>query len=263
MGEKYADCDIVEMRDDQAYKALMVMNIQAQSLTEVEEAEGIKSMMERFEWSQERVSKEFGKAQRWISYRLSLLSMDEEVQEFVSTRVLTGTHAREIAQLPKDSQSSIARQVVEEKLSTRETAELVKRINHPQAVVEEKAPEPIQKIDEKPAEFNDEGTIFESENKQEPQIKPYTMPEFQDKHEEKRIIAVHDFLLKVKNFQAELDIHNSIIEDMVVIGRENEALYAINKITERLQFISLHITNTQSRPLEGKKGEVVAFKKQA
>lgn len=132
MGETHADCDIVEMTDEQAYKALMTANIQAHSLSEVEEAEGIKHMVDAYEWSQERVAKEFGKSQKWISFRLSLLDTDDSVKDGLSTRVLTGTHAREIAQLPQEKQSEVVAKVVEEKLSTRETAELVKMINNRQ-----------------------------------------------------------------------------------------------------------------------------------
>lgn len=131
IGEKYADCDLIDMTDEEAYRALMVTNIQAQTLSEIEEAEGIKSMMEKFNWTQSQVAKEFGKSQKWVSFRLSLLKLDESVQENLSTRVLTATHAREIAQLPTEQQAEVVQKIIDENRSTRETAELVKEIIHP------------------------------------------------------------------------------------------------------------------------------------
>jgi ParB family chromosome partitioning protein len=126
-GRISAECDVLELDDEQAFKALMVANIQAQSLTEIEEAEGIRRMMEEFEWSQGRVAKEFGKSQQWVSYRLALIqNLALEVQELVTTRVVNPTQAREIAQAPKELQSAIADKVVKEDLSTRETEALVK-----------------------------------------------------------------------------------------------------------------------------------------
>src|SRR5690606_1711440 len=108
LGEKYADCDIIEMTDEQAYRALMVANIQAQTLTEIEEAEGIKNMIESHKWTQERVAKEFGKSQDWVSLRLKLLTLDGPVKEMLTNRFVSATQASFIAKLPQDKQTEVA-----------------------------------------------------------------------------------------------------------------------------------------------------------
>lgn len=241
-GEKVADCDVVEMSDETAYKVLMVMNIQAQSLTEIEEAEGIKHMMELFEWNQERVAKEFGKSQKWVSFRLSLLNLEESVQENVSTRVLSVTHAREIAQLPQQKQAEVAQKVVDEKLSTRETADLVKTITQKEVVL----------VDRSTGEILEEETTRQIDDKfKQREAKDYRVIE-----------DVHDFILAIKDFHLDIQPLPNVIEAIVELGRSTETIGYINQVEGKLKWLRTQIANARDRP-EGSatQDNVIEFRK--
>lgn len=276
MGEKYADVDIIEMNDEQAYKALMTANIQSQSLSEVEEADGIKHMMDTYEWTQDRVAKEFGKSQVWVNRRLDLLHLDAGIQEQIITRVITATHGREIGQLPPEKQPDVARQVVEEKLSTRQTAELVKQINNPQiddsTNYREFQDSPLtdlrsesQKDVKRPLETSHQ---FDGQSETIPQIddrldhpKPEETRLYADP-DMKRISEMNGFILKLKDIELDLQPHVSVMDSLVEFNRSDEALRELDKIAFRLDWMRKHITNAKAR-LEGGTGEgtVLEFKR--
>ena len=269
-----AECDIVEMTDEQAYQALMVTNIQAQSLSELEEAEGIKHMIDSFEWTQDRAAKEFGKTKMWVSYRLSLLGLSDEVKESVNARLLTVTHAREIAQLPQEQQPEVAKKVVEEKLSTRETADLVKQFTHPKTEVSE----PVINLMNSSPELTDNLSVSEPKSQQDIGSEPTIVnlspiePELVAKKEispqsselndvdKKRIERAHDYLLALENFIVDVQPIHGVIETLVELGRAYESIQLIDRINEKLQFARLHIQNASTKT-EGAKGEVVEFRR--
>lgn len=266
LGETYADCDIVDMTDEQAYKALMTANIQAHSLSEIEEAEGIKHMMESFEWTQDRVAKEFGKSQVWVNRRLDLLNLQPEIQEQIITRVITATHGRELGQLPVDKQPEAIKKVVEEKLSTRETAELVKQITAPinEVSAERKIAlnEPVPRNDDQliHRELPDSSTAFEIHT-QIDEPKPEERRLYSDP-DMRRISEMNGFILKLKDIALDLQPHESIMDDLVEYSRSNEALYELDKIVNRVEWMRKHITNAKARQ-DGTatEGQVLEFRR--
>lgn len=251
MGEKYADCDIVEMSDEEAYRALMTANIQSHSLSEVEEAEGIKHMMDAFEWTQERVAKEFGKTQNWISMRLGLLKLESPVKEMIIARAINPSQARYINSLPEDKQEEIALKVADEGLSSRETAELVKEIIHPIVRDEIRTEPEIQEQLETNHQIEDR-----SDQPKPEETRLYADPDM------KRISEMNGFILKLKDIALDLQPHTSIMDDLVEYNRSDEALHVLEKIAFRMEWMRKHITNAKSRKEGGgSEGTLLEFKR--
>lgn len=262
LGHSTADCDVVEMTDEQAYKALMTANIQSQSLSEIEEAEGIKHMIDAYEWTQGRVAKEFGKGQVWVNRRLDLLNLEPQIQEQIITRVITATHGREIGQLPKEVQGVVTRQVVEEKLSTRETADLVKKINNP--LIEDSSTEfeiQTESIDEiRPLEIVEELTVkltvsptnhqigdqLDTELKSEfsatnPQFQGKSLPTISSRHSSNRIRA-SDYITKFYEFLANLD--DETIDGIIELDETSHFLAVIDKAQDQLNWMRAKVTKS-------------------
>lgn len=249
-----ADCDVVEMDDEQAYKALMVTNIQAQTLSEIEEAEGIRYMMDSFEWSQQRVSVEFGKSQKWVSFRLSFLNLDEMVKDNLSTRVLTPTHAREIAQLPIEIQTEVANKVIDEGLSTRETADLVKR-HYPNRATSDGLDNVTTTLEP------DIPTVRQSNA---PTSAHFEIPQQkEDVAVMERIKLGSELILNVKTLQNQIFPHSWVIESLIEFNRADEAVKTIDKLKEHLDYLRLHITNAQARLNKDTQveGKILEFKR--
>lgn len=262
IGEKYAECDVVDMTDDQAYKALMITNIQAKSLTEIEEAEGIKHMIDLYEWTQDRVSKEFGKSQNWVNMRLGLLNLAEPIKELIIARAINTSHARYIGKLPQEQQEEAITHVIEKNLSTRETAELVKDITHFQEVQDEIHTEP-QKNEFRTLETEREiHTELDEEKENEPEIHasyPITPRNLTGTYQERKEAA--DVLLKIR--LAIVDMSNPYYPDKLVeLNLDVEALELMDKLENSMKWLKQKISNARNRMgSEPTNGSVVEFKK--
>lgn len=230
-GIQTAMCEVREMDDESAFKALMVTNIQAQTLSEIEEAEGIKRMMSEYEWKQERVAREFGKSQDWISLRLRLLSLASPVQDMLTTRVVNSGQVRHIAKLPTEHQAAVAKKVAEQELPTRETEKLVKLITDPYI------PEDLKQI-----AINEPGVTVEhieavmnvrNQKSHTEQAEPLRVPETRPSTSTERALKVHDFMYKLYDVLSRAD--DAMVNDLIELGRGGDTLNAINKSIEKLE----------------------------
>lgn len=256
-----AECDVVEMNDEQTYKALMVTNIQAQTLSEIEEAEGIKHMTELFDWTQERVAKEFGKSQNWVNMRLSLLKLEEPVKEMIIARAINPSQARYISTLPTEKQTEIAQQVADEGLTKRETAELVKQINEPEkeVVLVDRGTGEI--LDSTESNF---GLIKESNllKKEENEDKPIPKPKTERQQFEEQISPSSNYLLLLKDFFREVQPMEWTIQSLMEFNRIDEAIDNIDKVAYMVGNVKKKLLNIRDRP-EGSatQDNVIEFRK--
>ncbi|MER5424384.1 ParB/RepB/Spo0J family partition protein [Streptosporangium roseum] len=83
----------------------LIENIQRSDLDPLEEANGIRDLMEEESLSQRGVAELLGKSQGWVSQRLVLLKLVPELQQAVTDGVLKIEEAREIGKLPPHEQT--------------------------------------------------------------------------------------------------------------------------------------------------------------
>jgi ParB family chromosome partitioning protein len=274
IGSLDVNCDVVEMDDEQAFKALMTANIQSHSLSELEEAEGIRQMIEQFKWTQDRVSKEFGKTQNWVSYRLSLLGLDESIKEKIITRVINPTQARGIAQAPKELQSAIADKVVKEDLTTRETEQLVKVLKDESISPELKQkaietnipPTEIQKMaikaDIKQAVQEARHDILAEH--QASGMKP-PIPTDEELNANKRLTELEGFFKNLRGANLLVQPDPKMIDLMIEFNRSKEAIDHLTFIADQIKSLSQKIIDAQKNQLNPAKkqtdGKVVEMKR--
>jgi ParB family chromosome partitioning protein len=77
----------------------LIENMQREDLNAIEEAEGIKEIIDKYGLTQEETSKVVGKSRPYISNALRLLTLPEEVKELVNNGKLSQGHARAVAGL--------------------------------------------------------------------------------------------------------------------------------------------------------------------
>ena len=120
---------IQDVSEDWALEVALIENIQREDLNPIEEAAAYRNLMERFDLSQEEVAKRVGKDRSTVANALRLLRLPEEVREDVMAGRLTMGHARALLALEDEADLLEGRQqVLQKKLSVRETEALVKRI---------------------------------------------------------------------------------------------------------------------------------------
>ena len=77
----------------------LIENMQREDLNPIEEAEGIKEIIDKYGLTQEETSKVVGKSRPYVSKALRLLTLPEEVKELVNNGSLSQGHARAVAGL--------------------------------------------------------------------------------------------------------------------------------------------------------------------
>lgn len=127
--------------DSKSLELALVENIQRSNLNSMEEARAYRDLIERTGITQEQLAETLSKSRSSITNALRLLDLPEEVQELVFYGDLTAGHARAILGVPTpEMRIKLARKVVEEKLSVRQTESLVALFSVEQA---DKSPRPV------------------------------------------------------------------------------------------------------------------------
>lgn len=116
---------IRDLTDEQMMEIALLENLQRENLNVVEEAMAYKSMIEKLELTQEKLSKRVGKSRSHITNILGILNLPNEVQELIYSNKLTMGHARALSKLESTEQIiEIADRIVNNKLPVREIEKL-------------------------------------------------------------------------------------------------------------------------------------------
>ena len=120
---------IVEADDKRALEFGIVENVQRHDLNSIEEAEGYKRLIDEFSYDQDQVAKFIGKSRSHITNSLRLLSLPDEVIEFVKEDKISPGHAKILVGL--ENCQLISKKIVSKKLSVRQTESLVRAYKTP------------------------------------------------------------------------------------------------------------------------------------
>jgi len=120
---------IQDVSEDTALEMALIENIQREDLNAVEEAEAYRSLLEKFDFSQEELAKRVGKDRSTVANALRLLKLPEEIQRDIVTENLTMGHARALLALESADLLKEAREeILKKHLTVRATEALVKRL---------------------------------------------------------------------------------------------------------------------------------------
>src|SRR5438874_13373536 len=118
---------------DQAALALaLVENIQREDLNPLEEAQGIKRLIEEFGLTHDAAAQAVGRSRSAISNLLRLTQLAQPVQALVLAGKLDMGHARALLALPPAQQTIAAAKVAAEGLSVRDAERLAHALLHPE-----------------------------------------------------------------------------------------------------------------------------------
>jgi ParB family chromosome partitioning protein len=118
-----------EIPDDKLLELALIENIQRQELNAIEEAHAYKRLIETLGLTQEVVAQRVGRDRSFITNYLRLLRLPEDIQHLVEEEKLTMGHARALLGVDdQDIQRKVARNIIEQSLSVRETERAIKRI---------------------------------------------------------------------------------------------------------------------------------------
>ncbi|MBM4255616.1 MAG: ParB/RepB/Spo0J family partition protein [Deltaproteobacteria bacterium] len=117
---------VKEVTDAQSMEMALVENIQREELTPIEEALAYRQLMEELHLTQEEVATRVGKSRPVITNLLRVLNLPDEIKEEIDRGGLSVGHARTLVSLgTPEQQIAIARRIMRQGLSVRETETLV------------------------------------------------------------------------------------------------------------------------------------------
>ena len=120
---------IKELNDIEASAVMLVENLQREDLTPVETAKGLRRLIEEFGLTHEETAKIVGISRPNLTNSLRLLTLPENVLDFLDSGDITPGHARTLIPLGDEKEINEALDVVLAKqLSVRETEKFVKNL---------------------------------------------------------------------------------------------------------------------------------------
>lgn len=110
-----------EIGDREAAEISLIENIQRDDLSAVEEARAYRHLLDKYNYTQERVAEIIGKSRAHVANTMRILSLPAEVLQMIETGQLTAGHARTLLALPDaGAQLHQAAEIVDKKMSVRE-----------------------------------------------------------------------------------------------------------------------------------------------
>lgn len=122
---RFIPCKLREMSDKQAYEIQLTENIQRKSMDPVEEAEAFRRYVIDFGWGGvSELAKKLGKSEEYVSHRIQLLKLPDEIKQRIVTDRLKVSQAVELSNIPSERQSEIISHVVNNNLTVRQIREV-------------------------------------------------------------------------------------------------------------------------------------------
>lgn len=128
-----------DVPDAAAIAMALIENIQRENLSPMEEAVALQRLIDEFQMTHQDAADAVGRSRAAVTNLLRLLGLVDDVKRMVEHGGLEMGHARALLGLEGAAQIAAARQVVAQKLSVRETEQLVRRMQ--QSGAESTAPD--------------------------------------------------------------------------------------------------------------------------
>jgi ParB family chromosome partitioning protein len=123
---------VKDVPDEKLLEVALIENIQREDLNPIDEALAYRRLIDDFHLTQEALASAVGKDRSSVANFLRLLKLPDSVRKEVASGALSMGHARALLAIEQEAAlERAAREVLEQKLSVRETEALAKKANEP------------------------------------------------------------------------------------------------------------------------------------
>lgn len=121
-----------QVEDKHAFELALVENIQREDLNAIEFAGAVRSLLDEHQYTQETLAARLHKDRSTLANALRLLKLPQQIQQWVITGQLSEGHGRALLAAPDEAALvMLAKRVVTEKLSVRQTEAAAKALRSP------------------------------------------------------------------------------------------------------------------------------------
>jgi ParB family transcriptional regulator, chromosome partitioning protein len=122
---RFIACKIRELADKEAYEIQLTENMQRKSMDPIEEAEAFRRYVVDFGWGGvTELAAKIGKSEEYVSHRIQLLKLPEEVRQHLIENRLNVSSALELTSIPSEKQNMIVQQINSSDLTVRQIREM-------------------------------------------------------------------------------------------------------------------------------------------
>ena len=113
------------INEKNASEISIIENVQRKDLNPIEEANGFNELLNKYKFTQEKVSKIIGKSRVYITNSLRLLKLPKKILNFVEEKKLSSGHARLL--IGREDALDIANLIISKQLSVRQVEQLFRK----------------------------------------------------------------------------------------------------------------------------------------
>lgn len=119
---------IKDLSDKDSMEIALIENLQREDLNAVEEAQGIKLLMDKYSLTQEEVAGKLSKSRPAVANSIRLLNLSDKILSQLKDGLLSAGHARALLSIEDQAKrEEIADLIIKNNLSVRETEKLAKK----------------------------------------------------------------------------------------------------------------------------------------
>ena len=117
---------LLDADDELAAEFAVLENVQREGLNPLEEASGYQTLIDKFNYTQDKIAEMIGKSRVYIANILRLKKLPSEIQDMIVNGLLTPGHARSLIYV--NNNVELAKEIINKNLSVRQ-AELLSKKN--------------------------------------------------------------------------------------------------------------------------------------
>ncbi|HZH39240.1 MAG TPA: ParB/RepB/Spo0J family partition protein [Bacillales bacterium] len=122
---RHIPCKIRELSDKQAFEIQITENIQRKSMSALEEAEAFRKYVQDLGWGGvTELSKKIGKSEEYVSHRIQLLKLPQDIKEKIMLNKLSVSQALELTSLSHENIIQFTSHIIENDLTIRQIREV-------------------------------------------------------------------------------------------------------------------------------------------
>lgn len=128
LGESKIRAIVADLGSQNLRELALIENIQRENLNPIELANSYKELIDEYQITQEALSNIIHKSRTQITNTMRLLSLSDETRALIADEKLTQGHAKTIVGLSKDDEKMVVDTIIGQKLTVRETENLIKKL---------------------------------------------------------------------------------------------------------------------------------------
>jgi ParB family transcriptional regulator, chromosome partitioning protein len=127
---RFIPCKIRDLTDKEAFEIQLTENMQRKSMDPVEEAEAFRRYVLDFGWGGvTELASKIGKSEEYVSHRIQLLKLPEEIKLHIASNRLNVSSAMELTNISSEKQNKLIQQIGTQGLTVRQIRKMKALLN--------------------------------------------------------------------------------------------------------------------------------------